>query len=186
MKKKLMALGLFLMLSVGAFAGEKIQLGLVNPVQLVPEGSAVDGLRLGLIYTKNSSVKGVDVNWLISDTTGKMEGVQVFGLLNITGSGKGGQIFNVINYSKGDFEGVELASINITKGFKGGRLATINYSENLDGVELGWVNISKNVKGFQVGFINYTENMESGLQIGLVNIFTNGKLPVLPIINGKF
>lgn len=186
MKKKMLMLAVFLMLAVAAVAGEKIQLGLVNPVQLVPEGSSVDGLRLGLIYTKNSSVKGFDMNWLISDTTGKMEGVQVFGLFNKVGSGKGGQVFNFINYSTGEFEGVELAAFNITKGFKGGRLATINYSDKMEGFEVAWVNISKNVKGFQIGFINYTENMESGLQIGLANIYMNGKIPVLPIINGKF
>ena len=186
MKKILLAIGVFVIMSVGALAGEKVQLGLINPVQLVPEGSSVDGLRLGLIYTKNSSVKGLDMNWLISETTGRMEGVQVFGVFNKVGGGKGGQIFNFINYSTGDFEGVELATINVTKGFKGGRLAAINYSEKLDGAEVAWVNISKNVKGFQIGLVNYTENMESGLQIGFVNVFTNGKLPVLPIINGKF
>ena len=186
MKKLLVVMAMFVVTVMSAYAENSFQLGLVTPIQIVPEGSGVDGVRLGLIYTKNSSMKGLDMNWIASHTTGRMEGVQVFGLVNIVeGGGKGLQVFNFINYDKGNFEGFQLGTVNFNESIKGGRLGTINYSQKLDGGELGFINVSKNVKGFQFGIFNYTEALD-GIQIGFVNVYTQGKLPVLPIINANF
>ena len=130
MKKIIMIIAMVVM--AASAMGESFQLGLINPVQLVPESAGVDGFRLGLIYTKNSSMKGLDINWIASHTTGKLEGVQIWGLVNIVeGGGKGAQIFNFINYDKGNFEGVQLGTFNINESIKGGRLGFINVSQKL-------------------------------------------------------
>ena len=46
---------------------------------------------------------------------------------------------------------------------------------------------SGGIYGCQIGLVNYAERVDSGLQIGLVNIISeDGWLPVLPIVNGNF
>ena len=43
------------------------------------------------------------------------------------------------------------------------------------------------VSGCQIGIVNYAGRMDSGAQIGLVNIIAHGGFsPVLPIVNGGF
>ena len=49
--------------------GNPIQLALFNPIQIVPEGESVNGIRLNLIYTKNANVTGFDMG-LVNQTTG--------------------------------------------------------------------------------------------------------------------
>lgn len=183
--KKLLTVLLFVM-AVSFAQAETLQLGLFNPIQLVPEGSSVEACRLGLIYTKNASVNGIDANWLVSQTTGTQEGVQLFGVLNIVqGGGKGIQLFNGINYTKGSREGVQFAVVNFNENMKGVVLGTVNISQNMDGFEWGFVNASKQTKGIQLGMFNFTQQLQ-GFQIGFINVYTQGTLPVLPLINGNF
>lgn len=183
--KKILTVLLFVM-AVSFANAETLQLGLFNPIQLIPEGSSVDGCRLGLIYTKNASVKGVDVNWLVSQTTGTHEGIQLGGVLNIVqGGGKGIQVFNGINYTQGSREGIQFAAVNINQSMKGIVLGTANISQKMEGFEMGFANISTDTKGIQIGMVNYTQSLQ-GLQIGLINVYMQGALPVLPIVNGNF
>lgn len=183
--KKMMVVLMFIM-AFGFAHGETLQLGLFNPVQLVPEGASVEGVRLGLIYTKNASVKGADFNWLVSHTTGAQEGVQIWGLLNmVEGGGNGIQIFNGINYTKGAKQGVQFATININENMKGIVIGTVNAGQKIEGLEWGFVNVAKEAKGLQIGAVNFAESLD-GFQIGFINIYTQGAIPVLPIVNGNF
>jgi len=82
-KSALLVMLLFATFSSVIFSqGNPIQLSLFNPIQIVPEGESVNGIRLNLIYTKNANVTGFDMG-LVNQTTGSQLGVQ-WGGVNIT------------------------------------------------------------------------------------------------------
>lgn len=159
LKKILTAPGLALLVIMSlagvAQAQEKpIQLSLFAPIQLVDEGSAVSGLRLSLIYGKNTNVTGLDWGLINHTTSGLSKGVQ-WGLVGI---------------NEGDFLGWQGNWINITKG-------------NVEGLQWGLFNQANYVNGVQIGLVNTTNTMK-GLQIGLLNfIKQGGQFPVFPIVN---
>jgi hypothetical protein len=126
-------------------------------VQLVPEDDAIVGLRLNLIYGKNSYLTGVDWGMVNHLTTGVSKGVQ-FGLIGIV---------------EGDFVGWQDQFVNVTKG-------------NFEGFQSGFFNSANHVEGVQFGIVNYARSMK-GLQIGLVNIIKqDGQFPVFPFVNWSF
>lgn len=134
-----------------------IQIALITPVQLVPEDSDIIGIRLNLIYGRNTSVTGLDVGFVNHTTKGMSKGGQ-FGIVGIVDS---------------DFTGWQDNTFNITKG-------------NHIGVQVGFFNSANQMEGFQFGIVNYAVIMK-GLQIGLVNIIKQGgTFPVFPIVNWSF
>jgi hypothetical protein len=137
--------------------GNPIQLSLFNPVQIIPEGESVNGIRLNLIYTKNANVTGFDMG-LINQTTGSQLGVQWGG----------------VNITDGGFTGWQSAFVNISKG-------------NFVGLQTSWVNYhGGHFNGLQFSIVNYAATIE-GLQLGLINIIgSGGFLPVFPIFNFDF
>ncbi len=137
--------------------GNPIQLSLFNPIQIVPEGESVNGIRLNLIYTKNANVTGFDMG-LVNQTTGSQLGVQWGG----------------VNITDGGFTGWQSALVNISKG-------------NFVGLQTSWVNYhGGHFNGLQFSIVNYAATIE-GLQLGLINIIgSGGFLPVFPIFNFDF
>ena len=137
--------------------GQPIQLALFNPIQLVSEGQAIAGIRINLIYGKNTSITGID-----------------YGLVNHTTSGMStGAQFGFVGYNEANFTGWMDNGVNISKG-------------SVKGVQIGVVNYTKSMNGVQFGLVNYTGTMEA-LQIGLVNIIEQGgAFPVFPIVNWSF
>lgn len=134
-----------------------IQLSLFSPVQLVSEENAISGVRLSLLYGRNTHVTGLDWGLVSHSTSGMSKGVQ-FGLVGLIDA---------------DFTGFQGTSVNITKG-------------NFEGFQWGFVNYAGHASGFQLGFVNYALSMR-GLQIGLVNIIKQGgQFPVFPIVNWSF
>ncbi len=134
-----------------------IQLSLFSPVQIVPEDQAVAGVRLSLLYGKNTYVSGFDWGLVSHSTAGVSKGVQ-FGLVGINDA---------------DFIGWQNTAVNYTKG-------------TAEGFQWGLVNYAGHASGFQLGFVNYAVSMR-GLQIGLVNIIKQGgQFPVFPIVNWSF
>ena len=134
-----------------------IQLSLFSPIQLVPEENAVSGVRLSLLYGRNSYVTGLDWGLVNHSTSGMSKGVQ-FGLVGLIDV---------------DFTGWQNNAVNITKG-------------DFEGFQWGVVNYAGHASGFQLGLVNYTLSMR-GLQIGLVNIIKQGgQFPVFPIVNWSF
>ena len=137
--------------------GNPIQLSLFNPIQIVPEGESVNGIRLNLIYTKNANVTGFDMG-LINQTTGSQLGVQ-WGGVNITDGGFTGWQSGFVNISGGNFVGLQTSMVNYHTG---------------------------HFNGLQFSFVNYAATIE-GLQLGLINIIgSGGFLPVFPIFNFDF
>jgi hypothetical protein len=134
-----------------------IQLSLFSPVQLVSEDNAIAGVRLSLLYGRNTSVTGLDWGLVSHSTSGKSKGVQ-FGLVGLVDA---------------DFVGYQATAVNITKG-------------ECEGFQWGIVNYAGYANGLQLGFVNYAETMK-GLQIGFVNIIKQGgQFPVFPIVNWSF
>jgi hypothetical protein len=134
-----------------------IQLALFTPVQIFDEHQAIAGIRLSLIYGRNTSITGLDWGLVNHTTSGPSMGVQ-FGLVGLADADFVGWQDNVINVTKNDFEGFQF----------------------------GLVNYARHGSGFQLGFVNYCYTMK-GLQIGLVNIIKQGgQFPVFPIVNWSF
>jgi hypothetical protein len=134
-----------------------IQLSLFSPIQLVPENNAISGIRLSLLYGKNTYVTGLDWGLVSHSTSGISQGAQ-FGLVGLVDA---------------DFTGWQNTAVNITKG-------------NFEGFQCGIVNYAGHANGFQLGLVNYALSMK-GLQIGLVNIIKQGgQFPVFPIVNWSF
>lgn len=146
------------LLAQPALAQEKpIQLSLLAPIQIVPEDNAITGLRLSLLYGKNTSVSGLDLGLINHSTSGTSKGVQL-GLVGLVDA---------------DFVGFQGTYVNLTNG-------------NFEGFQWGIVNYAGYANGFQLGLVNYAQRMK-GLQIGLVNIIKQGgQFPVFPIINWSF
>ncbi len=137
--------------------GKPISLGLVTPVQIVPEGEGVSGFRLSLLYGSNAFMNGFDL-----------------GLVNMVKGGGEGLQWGAVSIVNGDFKGWQgNFAVSITGG-------------NFEGLQTGLYNQAKHVKGLQLGLVNNTETME-GVQIGLINIIQKGgMLPVFPIFNFSF
>ncbi len=114
--------------------GNPIQLSLFNPIQIVPEGESVSGIRLNLIYTKNANVTGFDMG-LVNQTTGSQLGVQ-WGGVNITDGGfTGWQAAWFVDISKGNFVGLQTAPVNYHDGhFNGLQFSIVNYAATLEGL----------------------------------------------------
>ena len=134
-----------------------IQLSLFSPIQIVSEENAVSGIRLSLLYGRNSYVSGLDWGLVSHSTSDMSKGVQ----------------FGVVGLVDADFTGWQNTVVNITKG-------------NFEGFQWGVVNYAGHASGFQLGLVNYALSMR-GLQIGLVNIIKQGgQFPVFPIVNWSF
>lgn len=156
-----------------ASAQSPVQVSLFDPVQIVNAGKAVDGVRLSVLYTKNTNVDFVDLGIGYNLTTGNGQGVQ----------------WALVPHTKGNFSGWQDGFVSITEGkFTGLQVGAVTTSGSGKGIQLGWVNTTGAWHGLQLGLVNYAESMnEGGLQIGLVNIIkTGGQFPVFPIANWKF
>ena len=132
-----------------------IQLALFNPIQIADENTSITGVRLNLIYGKNTHVTGLDWGFVNHSTSGVSKGVQ----------------FGIVGIVEADFTGWQDNGVNITKG-------------KFEGLQWGIVNYAGTVSGLQIGIVNYAANMTKGLQIGLVNIIKQGgQFPFFPIVN---
>jgi hypothetical protein len=137
--------------------GQPISLGLVTPIQIVPEGQGVSGFRFSLLYGSNAFVNGFDL-----------------GLVNIVKGGGMGVQWGTVSIVNGNYTGWQSNFlVSMTEG-------------SFEGLQMGIYNQARHVKGLQLGLVNNTVTME-GLQIGLVNIIQKGgMLPVFPFFNFSF
>ena len=179
--KKLCLLVALVFSSISLLPGEAsaqtkpVQLGLVTPLQIVPEDQSVGAFRLCLIYCANEDVQYVDLG-LVLKTTGKNNIVQ----LSAVGLGNdfsGVQWGWAGNYNTGRLSGVQLAGLG-------------NYTVDGEGVMLSSIfNGSEEFGGLQIALVNYTKDLQ-GLQVGLINIISNGGdifgLPIFPLVNFDF
>ena len=111
-----------------------IQLSLVNPIQLVPEDDAVRGLRLSLLYGRNTDVSGLDIG-LVAHATGDFQGLQWTGVGLTEGSFTGWQT-GLVNIVQGDFEGLQTGVVNSAETGRGLQWGAVNHSNNFRGLQL--------------------------------------------------
>ena len=143
-------------------ADEPFEFALFSPLQVRGPDSAIQVLRLSLIYGENVSVKGLDI-----------------GLVMLQ--------WGLVGFVEGDFVGWQNTWVNVVDGTVTG-LQTGLYNQTAAGevFQLGLVNMADDVSGFQLGLVNFAENMY-GLQIGLVNIIqSKTAFSFLPIVNWSF
>jgi len=152
-----------------------VQLGLVTPLQIVPQDQSVGTLRLCLIYCANEDVSYIDLG-LVLKTSGKNEGFQ-FSLVGLGNDFTGVQWGWAGSYNTGDLAGVQLAGLG-------------NYTVGGEGVQLAsFFNGAESFGGLQIALVNYTKDLQ-GLQLGIINIIANGGdifgLPIFPFVNFDF
>jgi hypothetical protein len=166
--RPLIALAVGLVGAAPLTAQSPIQLALVTPVQLVPEGSEVRGLRIDFLYGTNTAVNGFDIGLVNRTTRGPSSGIQWGG----------------VNMVEGAFTGWQSGFVSMTHGKVFGlQSGFVNLAESSEGVQWGGFNSSTNHNGLQLALINYAERIH-GVQIGLVNIIKiGGAFPVFPIFN---
>ncbi len=154
------AVVLILLVSTGMQANAQdkpVQLALFAPVQIFPENISIRGVRLSLIYGKNTTVTGVDWGPVTHTTSGTSLGWRA--------------AFVAIN--EANFMGLQQALVNMD-------------DKNSEGVQMGIFNHAGHMSGLQFGLINHAGSMK-GLQIGLINIIkSGGQFPVFPIVNWSF
>lgn len=150
-------LGLIIFSSVASGQSSPIQLSLVTPIQIVPEGQSVGAFRFNLIYGRNTQVTGLDLGLVNHNTAGVSKGVQ----------------WGIVALVDADFNGWQGHWVNLTEG-------------RVEGLQTGLYNTASSMSGVQLGVVNHAGKMY-GLQIGLVNIIkTGGQFPVFPIVNWSF
>jgi hypothetical protein len=93
----------------------------------------------------------------VNGSTGESKGVSV-GLFNYA-ENYAGFHWGFVNYTRGEFAGLQMGPVNI--------------AGTLNGVQLGWVNIARELSGVQVSWVNYASTVQSGVQVGLVNIIAD-------------
>ena len=198
---------------VHAEESSPVMLSLFDPVQWPSSQSDVGGFRLSLLYGQCDDFAGLDIG-LVGRATGDFSGLSIGGA-NIVSRRLVGLQVGLINWnSNGDESsdrrslGVQYGLINYADSFLGLQDAWINMSSRtMSGLQYGFLNCASDVHGVQcgvllvlgvnvasgsvggcqIGIVNYAGVMESGLQIGIVNVISRGGiLPVLPILNGNF
>ncbi len=134
-----------------------INIALINPIQIFPESTPITGLRLNLLYGKNTTVKGLDIGFVNHTTSGTSKGWQ----------------FGLVGLNDANFTGFQDNAVNLTK-------------EKMEGLQFGVFNYAGSMSGVQIGIVNYSQTLY-GLQIGILNfINSGGQFPVFPIVNWSF
>lgn len=181
--KKILA-GLFLIGSTITM-GASFELGLFSPTQLQSPNSDINGARIGLIWTENRNVEGLDLN-LIASKKANFTGLSLGGFYDeTTRNFTGVKIpFWGINRVGGNFTGLQLGSLNmVDRHMLGAQFGLVNLIGSGEGFQMAGFNKAKSMKGVQVGFVNYTERLQ-GIQIGFVNMAKNSQIfEVLPLVN---
>ncbi|MBO4707062.1 MAG: hypothetical protein J5594_00685 [Elusimicrobiaceae bacterium] len=183
MKKLLVLAVMVATLGVCAAAESPIKLSLYDNIAWPQTNKA--NIVLGLVDNNTPTVAGVSLaigSSRVDDLTGaswawiyarsnNLTGVQ-WALYDVTNRATG-VTFGLVNHNKGAFTGAQLGFVNL--------------ANNMKGLQWGFYNQAETLTGLQLGFVNYINRIDKGLQIGLVNIIeSNGWLPIMVIVNGKF
>jgi hypothetical protein len=176
MKKILFCLAIVFTTST-AMASKPIQLSLTPDIALHGRNETIEGLTLS-IWGENRQ-KALSLG-IVNGSNGQSVGLS-FGLLNYA-DGYRGIHWGWVNYTKNSFFGLQI-------GF-------VNYAGQMKGLQLGYVNWAEHMNGVQLGLLNYAETVQTGVQIGLVNIiaqnkkwfgnFPNEVAPGMLLVNWRF
>ncbi|OQY42944.1 MAG: hypothetical protein B6227_00585 [Fusobacteriia bacterium 4572_74] len=197
MKRVKILLGMICLISTMTFAEASFQLGL--PGTNIPADQSIKGVRLNLLYGKNTNMSGLDINILALGETNNFTGVQLNPFW-IPGANKVNNSFTgvgigVANIHLGQSTGVVLGFVNYTNNFNGLQWGLVNFNQRKSVINLGGVNFNQGESTVDIGFVNYAEkttfqlgvvnftNDLQGVQLGFINFAKNGIFPVFPIFN---
>jgi hypothetical protein len=147
------------LLATGVMAGGKpLQVSLMPDIALHGRTERIEGLALSIWGENPQTALALGI---VNGSTGQSAGLSwAF----------------ILNYSE-NYTGIHWAPINYTKGdFLGWQAGFVNYAGSMKGLQSGTVNVAKRLTGLQFGFINYAEQVDTGLQIGLINIMPQNKM----------
>jgi hypothetical protein len=106
-----LALLLSLLVPAAAQADGPISLGVVPPVQMVPEDQSVTALRISLLYGRHADLTGLDLS-LIGRNTGDVRGVAFAGASLVDGDFTGWQNGWLAAVTRGNLQGLQWAVYN--------------------------------------------------------------------------
>lgn len=196
MKKIKTLFGMLFLISTMTFSETPFQLGV--PGTNMPADQDVKGVRLNLLYGKNTNMNGLDINILALGETDNFRGIQISPFWlgankvndSFTGVGFGGA-----NIYLGKSTGVALGFLNYTNNFNGLQWGVVNFNQKKSVINLGAVNFNQGESTVDIGFVNYAEkttfqlgivnftNELEGVQVGFINFAKNGFFPVFPLFN---
>jgi len=128
-----------------------------NPAQIFSESTEVRGVRVNVLYGRNSSVEWLDVG-SVNSVEERAGGLQLAGVANLAGRVDGIQIGGLFNEAEGRVRGLQAC-------------APLNHADEIGGLQLASHNFSRAVAGAQIGSGNLAEDRLSGLQLaGIVNL----------------
>lgn len=185
MRKLFSSVLLFCVASVTAVAAEEKfgEIGIFSPVQIRSEEDQILGLRLGMFYTENNGVSGLDMNLIVGRAKGSSTGAQL-SLVNLVAKEASGFQMGLFN-STGGMSGLRLGYVNLTDDLAGAELGLVNVSKKARWFQMGLVNVAGEFHGFQLGLVNIASELY-GLQFGLINVASNAMVSVLPVVNWNF
>jgi len=194
MKKTIFLCILFVLMllapTVVAAGWSPLQVAVWHPVQMVPEDCNVYGLRMNLLYGKNSGLWGVDLG-IANTTEGPVRGIQA-GLINgpgaLDGIGVGGinSTSRVNGFQAGLFSvaeervnGIQLSALfnhsPVVRGLQLHAGISGNFADDVIGAQIGaglpTFNMSEVMRGVQVSPIgaNYAGRSMKGFQFSIYN-----------------
>ena len=183
MKKLLMLAVLVATLGLSAAAESPIKLSLYDNIAWPHTNNA--NVVLGIVDANTPTVHGI--SWVIgSSRVDQMWGWSSAYIYARSNEMRGlqGALYNVTT----DGVGLSHGFVDVNKGtFTGLKSGFVNLGQEMKGVQFGFYNQAETLTGLQFGLVNNSRRVESGLQIGLVNIIKeNGWLPFMVIVNGRF
>jgi hypothetical protein len=183
MKKIKVLLGMLILLSTVTFA-TPAQLGL--PGTNLPQDETVNGIRLNLLWGKNTNMKGLDLSILALSQTKNLHGVQ-FGLFLPTAtyveeSFNGISVLQWANVHTGKSQGFISGFVNYTKDMTGAQFALVNISTKVNGIQTAFVNVNLEKSGINYGFVN-VNTQDSTINTGFVNVSLGKSAIDLGLVN---
>jgi len=195
MKRIKILIGMLFLISTMLFAKTSFQLGL--PGTNIPADQTVEGVRLNLLYGKNTNMTGLDINILALGETDNFTGVQLspfwggnkvnnsftgvgLGIANIHLGGSTGVVWGFANYTN-NFNGLQLGFVNFNQKKSIINIGGLNFNQGESAVDIGFINYAERTT-FQLGAVNFTNDLQ-GVQIGFINFAKNGFFPVFPFFN---
>jgi hypothetical protein len=147
-----------------------------------PSDPDVKGMRMVLLYGKNTNVNGLDLGFAAISEAVNQKGFSFnMGLTQVTGTSTG-CASSLINVHSGEDSGFNAAFINFVKNIEEGvNVGFLNVTDDFSNVDVGGLSVSDQ-SNVQVGFVNVTKKINR-VQIGFLNFAENGFFPVFPIFN---
>ncbi|MFT5723961.1 MAG: hypothetical protein ACI9JN_001078 [Bacteroidia bacterium] len=140
--------------------------------------SRVQGIQVSGFSNMSARMDGIQISGFLNSAWTKSHALQVAGFMNIGRDNDGGQIAGFLNVSTKKINGGQIAGFsNYGSRVNGAQISGLfNVAlRSVDGVQIaGLLNYCTHLNGVQIGLINVCDTLESGINIGLLNIVRSG------------